>query len=167
MSIAEHILDKGHRRAHLEDICVIQLHLAPKLIVIGESIVAFFAATGELDLSHWEIVLIAILLASSELGERDLGKFDASFGLGSSFGKVVDKKLESLEVLGPDDGLECIGVAVYGILLEGVADVVDIGHQRLQCFMIMIDTSLQHLSIVTEETAILDWILARTTPLLG
>ena len=105
-TIRKHILDKAHGRAQFEHISVIDLTLTAQLAVVCERIVAFFTASGKLDLTHWEVVLVSVLNTSALFRQCDLGQFDALLGLRPCLGKVVDQDLKALEVAVFDHGFQ-------------------------------------------------------------
>ena len=67
-SICQHVLDEAQRWIELEDVHVVDLDSFTKLVIVRESIVAFFASARKLHLAHWEVVRVCVLVARALFG---------------------------------------------------------------------------------------------------
>lgn len=54
--VMEHVLYKTHRWIELENIPIVDLSMLSQLVIVGESIIAFFTSTRELDLPHGKVM---------------------------------------------------------------------------------------------------------------
>lgn len=59
----EHNFDERHRRTQLQDVVGIHSAHFSYFVVVGKRIVSLFAATGKLDLAHWEVERVLIFVA--------------------------------------------------------------------------------------------------------
>ena len=101
---------------------------------------------------------VSVLVASALFGESDLWKLHTRSWLPSDLRQVINDELKASKIAIFDDNLDHVNITIYTILLEWIADVRVVTQESLECFLVAIDSRLNHLSIVREDAASFYWI---------